>query len=366
MNLPGRTPKRYRVFLSYKHDDNRDADRLWANWLKTELERYQVPPDLIGESNRRGEPIPPTLAPVFRDEDCLGAVSDIGEWIIYGLQRSEALICLCSPRSARSSWVRDELKRFKEMGKSDRIQALVLDGQPRASEGNGAQNGATEGEECFAEELLHGVPDSQRTTPEGHPIIDWSARAEPLWADFRPKDTRTQGFTSSGAYRQLLEDCGNVPVSDIDRRVAEYEGRLRDGVRKLVAGILGVDLDDLESREAEHRAEQARKEAEEAQLRADLAQAEVGRNLARFTAARARAALLLCLAIIAGMVALVAIAFYRNEEQQRRSAEASEKKSRFPCRRFDKPMPRPAPRCYVRLSCIYRVRIGPKRRHSSI
>jgi hypothetical protein len=268
MTLLSSTPKRYRVFLSYKHDDNRDPDRLWANWLKNELERYQVPPELIGKPNRRREPIPPTLAPVFRDEDSLGAVSKLSTWILDGLRRSEALICLCTPRSAQSPWVRDELKRFKEMGKSDRVQALVLDGQPRASEGVGAAGGATAAEECFPKELLYGEPHNDRRTPEGYPVIDWSARAEPRWADLRPPGTRSQGFTSSGAYRQYLEDRADVPLADIAKRVADYQNRLRHVVHQLVAGVLAVDLDELTRYDVEQQAKQARREAEEAKLRA--------------------------------------------------------------------------------------------------
>jgi hypothetical protein len=164
--------------------------------------------------------------------------------------------------------VRDELKRFKEMGKSDRVQALVLDGQPRASEGVGGEEGATTAEECFPEELLYGEPHKDRRTPEGYPVIDWSARAEPRWADLRPPGMRTQGFTSSGAYRQYLEDRADVPLADIAQRVADYEDRLRHVVHQLVAGVLAVDLDDLKRYDVEQRARQARKEVEEAKLRA--------------------------------------------------------------------------------------------------
>ena len=65
--------RRYSAFISYRHADNTQEGRRWAEWLHRALERYVVPPDLIGTPNLRGEPVRDSLYPIFRDEDELPA-----------------------------------------------------------------------------------------------------------------------------------------------------------------------------------------------------------------------------------------------------------------------------------------------------
>jgi len=49
--------RRYSAFISYRHADNTQEGRRWAEWLHRGLERYVVPPDLILTTNLRVEPI---------------------------------------------------------------------------------------------------------------------------------------------------------------------------------------------------------------------------------------------------------------------------------------------------------------------
>jgi tetratricopeptide (TPR) repeat protein len=95
---------RYRAFISYSH-----RDRKAAEWLHRALETYRAPRRLTttagGLSRRR-------LTPIFRDRDELSASSDLGEVIRDALDRSDALIVLCSPASAGSHWVDQEVAYF--------------------------------------------------------------------------------------------------------------------------------------------------------------------------------------------------------------------------------------------------------------
>ena len=66
--------RRYAVFLSYRHADNKEeAGRQWATWLHRLLEGYEIPADLVGKKNSKGDSIPASLYPVFRDEEELPA-----------------------------------------------------------------------------------------------------------------------------------------------------------------------------------------------------------------------------------------------------------------------------------------------------
>lgn len=70
--------RRYTAFISYRHADNTQEGRRWAEWLHRALERYIVTPDLIGTLNLRGEPI--------RDEDEFPANADLASGIRTALE----------------------------------------------------------------------------------------------------------------------------------------------------------------------------------------------------------------------------------------------------------------------------------------
>ena len=86
----------YRAFISYSHQDRKAAE-----WVHRAIETYRAPRRLTTTGG--GAPTR-SLTPIFRDRDELSASSDLGEVIRGALDRSEALILLCSPASANSRW----------------------------------------------------------------------------------------------------------------------------------------------------------------------------------------------------------------------------------------------------------------------
>jgi tetratricopeptide (TPR) repeat protein len=187
----------YRAFLSYSH-----ADKAWADWLHKALETYRVPSHLVGKRTKVGV-IPRRLHPIFRDRAELASSTDLGDTINEALENSEALIVICSPRSAQSRWVNEEVLAFKRWGRADRIFCLIVDGEPTVSDTPGCA-----AEECFSPALRcthsENVPTNQRT--------------EPVAADVRPGQ----------------------------------DGKLNAKL-KLVAGLLGVGFDTLKQREQHRR-----------------------------------------------------------------------------------------------------------------
>lgn len=116
----GASSRRYSAFISYNH-----RDRAWATWLHRNLERYRIPKALRGRPSALG-PLGARLPPVFRDREELAASSDLALSIERALSRSAHLIVLCSPNSARSRWVNEEVLRFVNWGRRDRIHCLVV------------------------------------------------------------------------------------------------------------------------------------------------------------------------------------------------------------------------------------------------
>ena len=189
---------KYRAFLSYSH---RDAK--WADWLHKSLESYRPPKKLVGTTAGFGV-VPKRLTPVFRDREELASAVDLGTVINEALQKSACQIIICSPQSAKSRWVNEEILAFKRLGREDRIFCLIIGGEPNASDIPGR-----EAEECFPPALRF------RIGSDGN-LGD--TRTEPIAADARPgKD---------GKHKAKL---------------------------KLIAGVLGLDYDSLRRREQQRR-----------------------------------------------------------------------------------------------------------------
>jgi hypothetical protein len=152
---------RYRAFLSYSH-----RDKAWGKWLHSALEGYRIDKDLVGRETPVG-PVPKTLGPVFRDHEEFSAGHSLTEQTLVALKASQFLIVLCSPNSAQSKYVNEEIRSFKAMGRADRVIPVIVDGEP----GEPAR-------ECFPPALRVELgPDGQ--------LADECE--EPLAADARPQ-----------------------------------------------------------------------------------------------------------------------------------------------------------------------------------
>jgi len=163
---------RYRAFISYSHQD-----KAWADWLHKALESYRIPKRLVGLITTSGV-VPRRLVPIFRDRDELASATDLGRKVNDALAVSANLIVICSPSSARSRWVNEEVLAYKRMGRSDRIFCLIVGGEPNATNLPGRGD-----EECFAHALRYQWGDTGALT---------NSPTEPIAADARPgKDGRT-------------------------------------------------------------------------------------------------------------------------------------------------------------------------------
>lgn len=110
------TRKKY-AFISYSHRDERHA-----RWLQRKLESYKLPTEIHNEYEDSRY-----LRPIFRDRADLGA-GVLNIELRKNLESSKYLIVICSPHSAVSKWVNDEIRTFLEWGRGDYIIPYVVDG----------------------------------------------------------------------------------------------------------------------------------------------------------------------------------------------------------------------------------------------
>ena len=198
-------PFKYRAFLSYSHRDTK-----WAKWLHGALEGYRIDKDLVGRKTVHGL-VPKTLRPIFRDREDFSAGHSLTEQTLGALEASQFLIVLCSPHAAQSKYVDEEIRYFKSLGRTHRVIAIIVDGEP-----GGPQR------DCFPPAARFKLDANGKLTDE---------REEPIAADARP-----QGDGKEIAKQKIVAGLLGVALDEILRR-AECAIKRRNRIRIAVASI---------------------------------------------------------------------------------------------------------------------------------
>jgi tetratricopeptide (TPR) repeat protein len=196
------TTVKYRAFISYSH-----RDTPWCKWLHGRLEGFKIDKELAGQDTAMG-PIPNSLRPIFRDRDEFTAGHTLSEQTQAALDASAAVVVLCSPASAKSHYVNEEVRLFKQRHPDRPIVPLILDGKPGDAE-----------QECFPPALQFAIgPQGQITgTPE----------------QLLAADVREAGDGRELALAKVIARLLGLGTDDVFRR-AERErrraGRVRNGI----------------------------------------------------------------------------------------------------------------------------------------
>ena len=117
---------KYYAFISYSRKNSKVAA-----YFHRRLEHFRIPVKYVSEENR--PPKQKFLRPVFRDRRDLEAnENSFTDDIKKALENSRYLIVLCSPESAQSKWVDEEIKYFLETHNNNYrlIVPVVLSGCP--------------------------------------------------------------------------------------------------------------------------------------------------------------------------------------------------------------------------------------------
>jgi hypothetical protein len=177
---------KYWAYLSYAHDDD-----FWARRVHRTIETFRVPRQLRGQTVA-GQEVGARLRPLFRDREELASSGDLRASLEEALMNSSALIVLCSPAAAKSSWVDKEVKAFVAKNGKRRVFPMILSGEPNSGDER----------ECFP-------PSLRGEGGEG---------LEPIAGDLR-----------------------------------NYADGPRDGILKVIAGLLEVGFDAIKRRDAQRR-----------------------------------------------------------------------------------------------------------------
>ena len=201
----------YYAFISYS-----TADEKWAKWLHKHLENYNLPSAL----RRTNKSLPKYIRPVFWYKTDLSG-TELHSSLERELTSSRHLVLICSPESAKSEWVNDEVKSFVESNRTDSIIPFIVSGQPDKPE---------DADYCYPPvlrdmprtQMLRGIDVSK--VGKQHALIDvvstmFGLRFDALWQ--RHKRARIRRNVCY-ALLALLFVLAGIGIWDYNRSTYEY------------------------------------------------------------------------------------------------------------------------------------------------
>lgn len=130
---------KYFAFISFQ-----SSDAKWALWIQKQIEAYRLP---IALSKQRPD-LPRKIKPCFCYLSDISLKEELMMELKQQMEQSQFLIIICSPQSAKSSFVNGGIDYFVNLGRRDRIIPLIVDGVPYSNDEK----------ECFPEALKRHFP----------------------------------------------------------------------------------------------------------------------------------------------------------------------------------------------------------------
>ena len=191
---------KYFAFISYSSKDYK-----WGKCVQRRLEGYRMPATLCSEHGWKRKPINPVF---FAPTDI--QPGPLTEELKARLSDSKHLIVICSPNSAQSDWVGQEIEYFyKELGRKD-IHFFIVDGTPHTGDKT---------TECF------------------NPIVEKLGMPEILGANIHEQVSRWSWINKERAYVQLITKLLGVEFDSIWQR---HRRMLIEKMSVLCIGVVAV------------------------------------------------------------------------------------------------------------------------------
>lgn len=188
---------KYFAFISYNYKDIE-----WGKRLQRKLEHYRMPATLCSEHGWERTPIKPVF---FAPSDI--QPGGLTEELQERLKASRNLIVVCSPNSAQSKWVGQEIEFFHKLGRTKNIHFFIVDGVP---------NSGDLSTECF------------------NPIVKELGLPEILGANIHEKIYRWSWMNKERAFVQLISKLLDVEFDAI------WQRHKRLMIQKSIAWCLGA------------------------------------------------------------------------------------------------------------------------------
>ncbi len=172
---------KYYAFISYNSHDTQ-----WGKRLQRKLEGYKMSATLCSQHGWERKPIQPVF---FAPTDI--QPGGLTEELKMRLRASCHLVVICSPHSAQSKWVGEEIKYFHSLGRAQNIHFFIVEGIPHSKDKN---------KECF------------------HPVVEKLGMPEILGANIHERVYRLPWMNRERAYVQLITKLLGIEFDDIWQR----------------------------------------------------------------------------------------------------------------------------------------------------
>lgn len=236
----------YDAFISYRHTE---PDKFIAENLHRCLEAFKPPKSILKSGKASRE----SIERVFRDKEELPLTNNLEDPIVNALVQSEYLIVICSPRLKESVWCKKEIEIFKQYHGSEKILAVLVEGEP---------------EDSFPEELLYA--EEYFLYPDGTQGVNRRA-VEPLAADVRGSSKKEMLKALKTELLRLAAPMFSVSYDDLRQR--HREKRLKkiiavSIVSAVICLIIGA-VSTVAALQIKKQKEQIEKQADQIALQTD-------------------------------------------------------------------------------------------------
>lgn len=188
---------KYFAFISYSSRDTK-----WGKRIHKKLESYSMPATLCNQHGWKRKPLKPIFFAPY-DIQPGGLADELKD----RLRQSRNLIVICSPNSAQSYYVGQEIEYFHQLGRTKNIHFFIIDGVP---------NSADKATECF------------------NPKVEQLGIPEILGANIHEKVYRWPWLNRERAYVQIVTKLLDVEFDSIWRR------HRRMLLQRIILWVIGI------------------------------------------------------------------------------------------------------------------------------
>lgn len=188
---------KYFAFISYSSRDTK-----WGKRIHKKLESYSMPATLCNQHGWKRKPLKPIFFAPY-DIQPGGLTDELKD----RLRQSRNLIVICSPNSAQSYYVGQEIEYFHQLGRTKNIHFFIIDGVPNSDD---------KATECF------------------NPKVEQLGIPEILGANIHEKVYRWPWLNRERAYVQIVTKLLDVEFDSIWRR------HRRMLLQRIILWVIGI------------------------------------------------------------------------------------------------------------------------------
>ena len=200
---------KYFAFISFQ-----SADAKEALWVQKAIENYRLP---TAVSKTRS--LPKRMRPCFCYLNDINLSEELMMELKQRMEQSEYLIVICSPRSAKSSFVNGGIDYFVQLGRRDRIIPLIVDGLPYSGDPE---------TECFPEALRRHFPKSADPMQD-HQILGVNVNEE---------GAGSRRWKRQRAVLMVIARMLGLEFENLWNREVKRRKKQRAAIAAIVAGVL--------------------------------------------------------------------------------------------------------------------------------